>query len=364
MFFFCECLNIIGQISDSSTGLNGSKIIASGAMSDVACYEALEFLKLATGPVKGNVSVQHEALIRNQKIGKWIVKHCLNCDSFVYATGDGINQEMLWVNPSLIRNQDQLQIMRKCDKYSMPFKVILKPLDGLPQPKQMNENLRIKTLYGTLQDFIEADAAKTQAEIGRLTMEMNARRQRAQKDFERIAALIESTKTLSTENIELTPPVTPESINDKSVDNHLQLPQTNSIKIGNKGSTKRVNAINTLQAREFNEDIFEFDGMIQDDHHSNFVQLEAEDSDNDDGIDKRGANRARSGSINIARSAPISMPQFIHHAIQEINAEEKPTAEQQMDIASSIQMLARSIHADSIFGEMPARPVLRYNTEF
>lgn len=260
--------------------------------------------------------------------------------------------------------------MQNCDKYSMPFKIILKPIDGLPRPLQMsiNEDARVKSLYKTLQDFLVTDAAQTQAEIGRLTMELTARRQRAQKDFERIATLIESTKTLSTENIELTPPVTPESINDKSIDNQLKLPQ--AMKIGSKGSVKHNNAINNQQIRaiEFDEDIFEFDGMVQDDQKNEMDRYhkhsDTEDGSDGESADKRAYNRGRSGSINIARSAPISMPQFNQHAIHEIDTEDPPTADQQMDIASSIQMLARSHHADSIFGEMPARPVLRYNTEF
>lgn len=232
----------------------------------------------------------------------------------------------------------------------------------------INDDARIKLLYKKLQNFLETDAAHTQAEIGRLTIEMNARRQKAQKDFERIATLIESTKTMSTDDIELTPPVTPESINEKSMDNQLQgLPQAK--KIGSRGSDKHANAISPPQqvrTIDFDEDIFEFDGM-HDNHPKNEADEKYSDSeegsDGEQAVDKRGYNRGRSGSINIARSAPISMPQFIHHAIHEIDTEERPTVEQQMDIASSIQMLARSIHADSIFGEMP-RPVLRYNTEF
>lgn len=261
--------------------------------------------------------------------------------------------------------------MQNCDKYSLPFKIILKPIDGLPRPLQMsmNDDPRVKSLYEKLQDFLVADAAQVQAEIGRLTMELNARRQKAQKDFERIATLIESTKILSTENIELTPPVTPESINDKSIDNHLKIPQT--MKMGSKGSVKHNNAIINQQVRaiEFDDDIFEFDGMMHDDQKIETDRYQkcsdTEDgSDSEQAVDQRANNRGRSGSINIARSAPISMPQFNQHAIHEIDTDEKPTADQQMDIASSIQMLARSIHADSIFGEMPVRPVLRYNTEF
>ena len=272
--------------------------------------------------------------------------------------------------------------MMNCDKYSMPFKIILKPIDALPTVLQVNINndARVKSLFDKLQDYIQADSARTEAEIKRLTLECHQRRQQAEKDFQRIVTLIESTerstKSLSNENIgSLTPPVTPESVNDKmmTMDNQIHLPQpmkTNANKTMQRdGIAKHNNAIQQqhfVKTIDFDDDIFQLDGMndelsVQNGHHNNHVI--GEDSDDDLVVEKRVYNRGRSGSI--ARSAPISMPQFNHHAIHEDDVEEeKPTIDQKMDIASSIQMLARSIHADSVFGELPARPTLRYNTEF
>lgn len=276
--------------------------------------------------------------------------------------------------------------MMNCDKYSMPFKIILKPIDALPRVLHVNINndVRVKSLFDKLQDYIQSDSSRTEAEIRRLTSECRQRRQQAEKDFQRIVTLIESTerstKSMSSENIEsLTPPVTPESVNDKmmTMENQLHLPQpmkNNTNKTAQRdGSAKHNNAIHqqqkhVMRAIDFDDDIFQLDGMhdeaaiVQNGYHQNHVHGE-EGSDDEHVVEKRVYNRGRSGSI--ARSAPISMPQFNHHAIHEIDTEDgKPTNDQKMDIASSIQMLARSIHADSIFGELPARPTLRYNTEF
>lgn len=56
----------------------------------------------ASGPVKGKVSVQHDALVEQQKLNKLIVHHCLNCDSYVYATGEGANDNAMLINGDLV----------------------------------------------------------------------------------------------------------------------------------------------------------------------------------------------------------------------------------------------------------------------
>lgn len=268
----------------------------------------------------------------------------------------------------------------KCDKYSMPFKIILKPIDVLPRALHVsiNDDARVKSLYGKLQEYIVRDSSETEAEIRRLTKEMNGRRQQAEMDFQRIVTLIESsnsstasTKSLSSEDIEsLTPPVTPESINEKmmNIDDHL--PQRINKSVAFAKHTNAIHQQHITRNINFDDDIFELDGMQ--DEPKNDQDRYHKYSDTDEGsdgekmmIEKRAMNRGRSGSINFARSAPISMPLFNHHAIHAIDTDDKAVNDQQMDIASSIKMLARSIHADSVFGELPghARSV-RYNTEF
>lgn len=286
---------------------------------------------------------------------------------------------------SLKRDEAQLITLMNCDKYSMPFKIILKPIEALPGALNISisDDARVKPLFDKLQDYIQMDTIRTETEIRRLKTEMDQRRRKAETDFQRIATLIESTKlikstkTMSNENIEsLTPPVTPESINDKMMTLDSQLPIPQPMKItSNKvisrdqgGFARHFNAIHQqhiTRAIDFEDDIFEFDGMqhcpkTETERHHNYSDAE-EASDGEPVVEKRGNNRGRSGSI--ARSAPISMPQFTH-AIHIEDEEGKAVNEEQMDIASSIQMLARSIHADSVFGELPARPTLRYNTEF
>lgn len=276
--------------------------------------------------------------------------------------------------------------MRNCDKYSVPFEIIVNPLVGLPGniPLGINDDVRAKSMFDKMQQFIVNEQTKTDAEIRRLTTEMNSKREKAQRDFQHIINIInigtttnQSTKSLSNENMSLTPPITPEQM---TIDDQIKLPhammtmkQHPKMSV-REGSAKHTNAIHhqhITRTINFDDNIFEIDGMHEEevknetDRYHKYSDTE-EASDAEEAVEKRPITRVRPSlaALNIARSAPISMPQFLHHAMQQHeNHHDKAVADQQLDIASSIKFLAKSIHADPIFGDLP-RPALRYNTEF
>lgn len=208
----------------------------------------------------------------------------------------------------------------------------------------INDDVNVKSLFAQLQAYTSDETSKVEAEIARLTREMKNRHEAAAKDFYRITALVrtasESTKLSSNESATLTPPVTPEYDDKVIVVNPKVTP------------TKHAKAIQQplfTYAVDFDEDIFEIDGInVQ---VKNDPQQDDSDEDDLDSLENRNYSRNRSGSVNIARSAPISMPVFNHHAIE--IEEENKVDERHLDIASSMKMLARSIHNDSVFGDLP-----------
>lgn len=210
----------------------------------------------------------------------------------------------------------------------------------------LNDDANIKSLFVQLQAYTSELSLQTEAEIARLTKEMQERHERATKDFYRIAALVksasESTKLTSNQNAALTPPVTPEGIEKLVITDKAQV-------------AKPLNVADRFTARTLDDDIFEIEGM-------DYKHKDAPEPTYSDSEDETEAPhyRNRSGSINMARSAPITMPLFNHHSL-EIDGDTKPANDRQMDIASSIKMLARSIHNEAIFGDLPRQ---LYNYEF
>lgn len=235
----------------------------------------------------------------------------------------------------------------------------------------INDDPRIKCVFGKLQDYIAKETSDTEVEIRRLTLQLNQRRQQAERDFQQIVTLInsventeQSTNQMSTD---ITPPVTPESAQMSMEDHHKTLM---AAKNPRDGIAKHNNALLQKQVVtrtiDFDDDIFELDGMQEDvapknddfDHYHKYSDTETSDIEE---MPERRPQRVRSGSACIARSAPISMPQFLH---ANIHREDKRDILNENDIASSIKLLAKSIHADSVFGELPVRPIFKYNTDF
>lgn len=329
------------------------------------------------------VSVQHAIFVSKVKMDKWLVSKCLNCDCSVYAVSEDNINEVL-VNQNMLRGREILSEMTKNENYSLPFKVILKQIDVLPNSMKstINEDVHVKSLFTKLQDFISHDTSETEAEIRKLQNRLNERRQQAEKEFQLIVTLIHSIgssdnfNNLESTNDHIqslysTPPVTPES-QSMTID---QLPSHPIIKHVDhnhrEGISKHNNALmqqKVTRTIDFEDDIFELDGMQKDesvnenDRYHKYSDTEG--SDVEEMItEKRPYARGRSGSLAIARSAPISMPQFLHHTNPHL--EEKNNVNNDHDIASSIKLLAKSIHADSIFGELPnSRPIFKYNTDF
>lgn len=332
---------------------------------------------------------------------------------------DNLNECL--INGKMIRDKSLLLEIIKHENYSMPFKIILKPLELLPNVMKstialINDDMMCKSLFVKLQDYIAIDEKETEAEIRRIKQAMNQRRQKAEKEFQLITTLIsscsdskiinkstlDSTKLTSIENVHssfsITPPVTPE--NTAAQINFDQLPlgkMTNNINNSHhnqqyqhhamnndhnhrEGISKHNNAIMQRQITRtinFEDDIFELDdGARQGDDEDDDTTKDENDryhkySDTENSdieemiVEKRPYARGRSASLansSLARSAPICMP-FMHHA----NAHLQDKHVNEQDIASSIKLLAKSIHADSIelFGELPSsRHVIKYNAEF
>lgn len=354
-----------------------------------------------------NITVQHPILVRKMKMDKCTVTKCLNCDCNVYAVTDD-NRNEIMLNENMLRDKSVMVEMMKNENYSLPFKIILKQIDLLPNTikSTTNDDVHAKKLLAKLQDFISQDAIETETEIRKLQNRMNERRQQAEKEFQQIVTLINSIDSSSSDNFSThestndhiqfysTPPVTPESAQPMNIDQIPSHHHHHHHQNGNtfsqhpsvirhvdhnhrEGISKHNNAIMMQQkvtrTIDFDDEIFELDGMQQkddevDENDRYHKYSDTEGSDVDDLVsEKRPFARGRSGSMAIARSAPITMPQFLHQANPHLQDEMKSNVNNNdhNDIASSIKLLAKSIHADSIFGELPSsRPIFKYNNDF
>lgn len=128
---------------------------------------------------------------------------------------------------------------------------------------------------------------------------------------------------------------------------------------------------NRLATSSFESDcMFDIDGMENDKSPlsntlSDEEELGFDDStgnNNEDGIYIPSRHSLGRQSSSIAKSCPISMPQVL----TQFRANEEDydeMAEDNVDIAASIKALARSVHGDTVFGDLPRPQVQRFSTQ-
>lgn len=115
--------------------------------------------------------------------------------------------------------------------------------------------------------------------------------------------------------------------------------------------------------------MFDIDGMANDNSPlSNTLSDEEElgfdesiGNNNEDGMYIPTRQLGRQNS-SIARSLPISIPQLMtQFRMNEEDFEE--LTEDSVDIAASIKALARSVHGDTVFGDLPRPQIQRFSTQ-
>ncbi|XP_055534318.1 uncharacterized protein LOC129723871 [Wyeomyia smithii] len=128
---------------------------------------------------------------------------------------------------------------------------------------------------------------------------------------------------------------------------------------------RRLVATNSFES----DCMFDIDGMENDKSPlSNTLSDEEElgfdesiGNNNDDGMYIPSRQFGRQSS-SIAKSLPISMPQVMtQFRANEVDFEE--ISEDNVDIAASIKALARSVHGDTVFGDLPRPQIQRFSTQ-
>lgn len=110
--------------------------------------------------------------------------------------------------------------------------------------------------------------------------------------------------------------------------------------------------------------LFDLEGLEDYDMNGDVQYNHMDDDDEDGELDDQLVNPirqyTRQASLNLAKSLPISMPVAEATRSVEIDIDDDDKAEDNVDIAASIKALAKSVHGDTVFGDLP-RP--RFSTQ-
>lgn len=331
------------------------------------------------------INKEHSGLVASRNVGNWIVHQCLNCDVQTHAIHRDRGAACVLISTKLL-NSTLITTVRNSELYSNVFHILISPekennfdkhYDRLPPDVE----LALGGLKQRVTEFISSEATATEDRIRVFTEQQYATldrfRERAQTEHKILSRVImekrfqpmnlsENFIIPSSPNSRLsdTVPVLTANINSPSDNAKTKLitkMKTNSNRITARQMSTPVGYGKSIDS----EGLFQLEEM-EDPYPSTVIE---NDSDNDvDSSKTDGAQipRSKSQQCSIAKSLPVMIPTFMSQMRNRTVEEEhdeyvlQEKEDHPSDIAASIKALAKSVHGDTVFGDLP-RP--RFSTQ-
>uniref|UniRef100_A0A6B2EDJ1 Putative lobe protein isoform x1 n=1 Tax=Phlebotomus kandelakii TaxID=1109342 RepID=A0A6B2EDJ1_9DIPT len=406
MIVACNCLNIVASIAEGapvvdSPQIGDSKAAAEHFLQNEGKSDISVFFKEALGPFHAQqVSLKKEQpdLVHVVALGNWSIHQCINCRHLcVFAT---LEKEAVVFNSNLMTNQEEINLLRASDSYSTVFRILMDQQFPEEEIFKVNKLVqlhpKVKSLTQQFQQQLQRETAATDERIQRFTEHqftlLKMFRERTEQELQILVSLVcrlPDNLTLLTEtrpqqqqqlsNLE-TPPSTPDTpmaigTSPPMTVRASQAPAMSTSSSGasspmpmrgvQRQSANRSGDATRRHADADSECFFQIEGMENDMAPmgpQDMSDLDESDSENygDDEQQTMCIPRqmVRSGSLNMAKSLPISMPAIMDRSIED-DFDDQPVDEK-VDIAASIKALAKSVHGDAVFGDLP-RP--RFSTQ-
>ncbi|CAK9804895.1 hypothetical protein ANTPLA_LOCUS4245 [Anthophora plagiata] len=406
MYIACKCLNV----SIKSRGTELQKVnINDIELTPEEQNDGFFHQKLATVSELDGITKEQPGLVEIRNVGSWVIHRCYNCSMYTHAVHRDYGAALVLINTDIVTSPEEINKLRSNPDYSPVFRIIiahntLDELDYLQQPtkfsvSQLPNNVQVAlgALQQQLEEAVQRESAEIENKIRAFTAEqyqlLDQFRDRAHNEHRLLTRLIckgEETTRL-TNNIE-TPPTTPDSFTTSlttstanTVNTSQVVPNETKIITGPNvkheagakySSNPLVNGsvdkkerlyIYTKEATSFDtEALFPLEGM-EDSLNTDQVQSSEEGSDTDDSGQDEGIHMPRGqrgGHPTLAKSLPVSVPSFpsfVRRTVQDQDDDQlSRDPHDPHNIRASIKALAKSVHGDTVFGDLP-RP--RFSTQ-
>lgn len=381
--FSCNCLNITVE---SET--NYFQLINLDVLNLNEAEKQDIFFKQDIKQVEklSRINKEHSGLVASRTIGNWIIYQCLNCDVHTHAIHRDRGAACVLISAKLL-DAVQITSARNSDFYSNIFNILVSSnrenhIEKQPENLPPDVQLALGGLKQRATEILSRETAATEDRVRQYTEQQYAAlekfREKAHKEHKILGRVILEKRyhpaTLSENYTMPAPPVT-----RLSVDN-VPVLTANSNAPSDKSKTKLITKMKTntnrLNVRQMStpvsygksidsEGLFQLEEMEE---QYQTVGTEPDDSDSEDPTKTEAAHLSRSKNqpSSIAKSLPVTIPaflsQFRNRSIDdeqdEIVLHDKD--DHPSDIAASIKALAKSVHGDTVFGDLP-RP--RFSTQ-
>jgi hypothetical protein len=299
------------------------------------------------------------------------------------------DNNLFLVNPLLLTNEEDTNSLKTDVKYSKLFGVLIDQdlsTTKIDITSKDNDSVKIKNLTQHFRDAIQEEINETNDRISKFNEEqfrlLNLYRDKAEQEYNALVRIIKTVPEQTT-NLNVaeqlagskltsfdTPPPTPDST-PMSIGNSPNFKHQPRI-ISDKQQTFPVTTKNTPTRttqsipKTVDESIFFFEMEGVPTERSNQytnAMSDVEESDSDDSVSHIDATHQRYAgrpkSLNIAQSLPVTMPAIVtDRDIVHVDYDEY--SDENVDIAASIKAIAKSVHGEGVFGDLP-RP--RFSTQ-
>ncbi|XP_050306083.1 uncharacterized protein LOC126743153 [Anthonomus grandis grandis] len=324
-----------------------------------------------------NLNKVHPGLVQCRRAGLWNVTTCLNCEVETHAVHKEKGASGVIVYAKLL-NQEEINNIKSSDLISSIFHIIVNPNSSVAENTEVQTyhnpkvNKYIRDLNDVMTEVIRKEQAAVEERIKKYSDEqyeqLNILKDKAYKEREALVKTIQNAAKESNPEGDLSPK-SPKLFGNFTSDKQ----SASNSPSGNPFSPRKP--ISTKSEKE--KDVLTEDLMFDFDEYSEtLLNHDVTDSENEDeeseeipemsGITIASA-KSPSSSLLYAKSLPVDIPIFSHSLRSKNSRSEAEdgsddhSENEQIDIAASIKALARSVHGDAIFGELP-RP--KFSTHF
>ncbi|XP_077255996.1 proline-rich Akt substrate 40 kDa isoform X4 [Temnothorax americanus] len=351
-------------------------------------------------------------------VGSWIIHRCYNCSMYTHAVHREYGAALVLINSNILLSPEEINKLKSNPDYSPVFRIVINhSLEDLDDYLQQPTKFSVSQLPNTVQVALDGLQRQLEEAVQRRTRAIEDKiraftaeqyhvleqfRERAHNEhrlLSKIACRGEETSRITT-NIE-TPPTTPDgfkgslttsttadTVTPKSniIFNDTKVSSGPNVKhetttghsskstVTNESSRKKDPLyICHEDAASFDtEALFPFEGMEETDAASQQLLWSSEEGSDTDAFcsassqnEERHMPRGqRDGHSTLAKSLPVTVPVFPsigHRAVQNQDDDQLPTDPlDPHNIRASIKALAKSVHGDTVFGDLP-RP--RFSTQ-
>ncbi|XP_011637217.1 uncharacterized protein LOC105427247 isoform X2 [Pogonomyrmex barbatus] len=409
MHVTCKCLNV--SIRSRSTELQRIDI-ANVELTDLERADVFFREDLASVSELETITKEQPGLMEIRNVGSWIVHRCYNCSMYTHAVHREYGAALVLINNNIVLSSEEINKLKSNPDYSPVFRIVINhSLEDLDDYLQQPNKFSVSQLPNTVQMALDALQRQLEEAVQRQTTALEDKirtftaeqyqlleqfRERAHNEHRLLSKLVcrgDETNRV-TNNIE-TPPTTPDSfkstlttsatdsvtpksniiINDTKIPSpnikHETITKSSSKSITNNEILRKKDPlyICTKESATFDtEALFPFEGMEDTDAANQQLLWSSEEgSDTDDSSQNEGIHMLKSqrdGHSTLAKSLPVTVPVFpsiVRRAIQDQDDDQLPSDPlDPHNIRASIKALAKSVHGDTVFGDLP-RP--RFSTQ-